>query len=78
MKRPATAHSSFYQRTDEGDDGLVVGKGTLFTVQKALPLMSDGGSIILTGSATGIKGPPALSIYSATKAAIRILEQAGV
>lgn len=48
-------------------------KGTIFTVQKALPLMSDGGSIILTGSSTGVMGTPAFSIYSATKAAIRNL-----
>ncbi|MHA8113363.1 SDR family NAD(P)-dependent oxidoreductase [Kosakonia cowanii] len=46
-------------------------KGTLFTVQKALPLMRAGGSIILTGSTTGSMGTPAFSIYSATKAAIR-------
>lgn len=46
-------------------------KGTLFTVQKALPLMGAGGSIILTGSTTGSMGTPAFSIYSATKAAIR-------
>ena len=46
-------------------------KGTLFTVQKALPLMQAGGSIILTGSTTGSTGTPAFSVYSATKAAIR-------
>ncbi|MCL9997958.1 MAG: SDR family oxidoreductase [Erythrobacter sp.] len=46
-------------------------KGTLFTVQKALPLMRDGGSIILTGSTASIKGTPAFSIYAASKAAIR-------
>jgi NAD(P)-dependent dehydrogenase (short-subunit alcohol dehydrogenase family) len=46
-------------------------KGTLFTVQKALPLMRTGGSIILTGSTTGSMGTPAFSVYSATKAAIR-------
>ncbi len=46
-------------------------KGTLFTVQKALPLFSSGGSIILTGSNTSIKGTPAFSVYSATKAAVR-------
>lgn len=46
-------------------------KGTLFTVQKALPLMQDGGSIILTGSTAGSTGTPAFSVYSATKAAIR-------
>ncbi|MFF2324198.1 SDR family NAD(P)-dependent oxidoreductase [Agrobacterium sp. NPDC058088] len=46
-------------------------KGTLFTVQKALPLMRAGGSIILTGSTTGSMGTAAFSVYSATKAAIR-------
>jgi NAD(P)-dependent dehydrogenase (short-subunit alcohol dehydrogenase family) len=46
-------------------------KGTLFTVQKALPLMKEGGSIILTGSTTGSTGTPAFSVYSATKAAVR-------
>jgi NAD(P)-dependent dehydrogenase (short-subunit alcohol dehydrogenase family) len=46
-------------------------KGTLYTVQKALPLMRSGGSIILTGSTTGSMGTPAFSVYSATKAAIR-------
>jgi NAD(P)-dependent dehydrogenase (short-subunit alcohol dehydrogenase family) len=46
-------------------------KGVLFTVQKALPLMGQGGSIILTGSTTSITGTPAFSVYSATKAAIR-------
>ena len=46
-------------------------KGTLFTMQKALPLLRDGASVILTGSANGNKGGAALSVYSATKAAIR-------
>jgi NAD(P)-dependent dehydrogenase (short-subunit alcohol dehydrogenase family) len=46
-------------------------RGTLFTVQKALPLMSAGGSIILTSSTTGSKGTRAFSVYSASKAAIR-------
>ncbi|MFO6431630.1 SDR family NAD(P)-dependent oxidoreductase [Erythrobacter sp. W302b] len=46
-------------------------RGTLFTVQKALPLMKAGGSIILTGSTTGSKGTSAFSVYSASKAAIR-------
>lgn len=46
-------------------------KGVLFTVQKALPLMRDGGSIVLTGSVTGSTGNPAFSVYSATKAAVR-------
>jgi NAD(P)-dependent dehydrogenase (short-subunit alcohol dehydrogenase family) len=46
-------------------------KGTLFTVQKALPLMSPGASIVLNGSMVSIKGFPAFSVYSATKAALR-------
>lgn len=46
-------------------------KGTLFTVQKALPLMAPGGSIILVGSTAGSSGAPAFSVYGATKAAIR-------
>lgn len=46
-------------------------KGTLFTVQKGLPLMRAGGSIILTGSTTGEMGTPSFSIYSASKAAVR-------
>ena len=48
-------------------------KGTLFTVQKGLPLMKNGGSIILTGSTVGSMGTPAMSIYSASKAAVRNL-----
>jgi NAD(P)-dependent dehydrogenase (short-subunit alcohol dehydrogenase family) len=46
-------------------------KGLLFTVQKALPLMSAGGSIILNASIVSIKGMAAFSVYSATKAAVR-------
>lgn len=46
-------------------------KGLLFTVQKGLPLMASGGSIILTGSSTSVMGTPRFSVYSATKAAIR-------
>jgi NAD(P)-dependent dehydrogenase (short-subunit alcohol dehydrogenase family) len=46
-------------------------KGTLFAVQKALALLNDGSSIILTGSVAGVKGTPAFGIYGATKAAIR-------
>lgn len=46
-------------------------KGTVYTVQKALPLMSAGGAIVLTGSGAGSKGFANLSVYSATKAAIR-------
>ncbi|KAA1176624.1 SDR family oxidoreductase [Rhizobium tropici] len=48
-------------------------KGLVFTVQKALPLMGQGASIILTGSSTGVMGTAAFSIYSATKAAVRNL-----
>jgi NAD(P)-dependent dehydrogenase (short-subunit alcohol dehydrogenase family) len=46
-------------------------KGTLFAVQKALPLLKDGGSIILTGSVAGSKGTAAQGVYGATKAALR-------
>jgi NAD(P)-dependent dehydrogenase (short-subunit alcohol dehydrogenase family) len=46
-------------------------KGVLFTVQKALPLLSDGASIILNASIVASKGFPANSVYSATKAAVR-------
>lgn len=46
-------------------------KGTLFTVQKALPLLKDGSSIILTASTTSIKGTESFSVYSASKAAVR-------
>ena len=46
-------------------------KGTLFTVQKALPLIQEGGSIILNASTAGSKGVEGFSVYSATKAAIR-------
>ncbi len=46
-------------------------RGTLFTVQKALPLLKDGGSIILTGSIAGVKGLEGMSVYNASKAAIR-------
>jgi NAD(P)-dependent dehydrogenase (short-subunit alcohol dehydrogenase family) len=48
-------------------------KGAIFTVQKALPLMGQGGSIILTGSSAGTTGAPAFTAYSASKAAVRNL-----
>ncbi len=48
-------------------------KGSIFTVQKALPLMGKGGSIILTGSSAGATGAPAFSAYGASKAAVRNL-----
>ena len=46
-------------------------RGTLFTVQKALPLFNDNGSIFLNGSIASIKGFPAFGVYSASKAAVR-------
>lgn len=46
-------------------------KGVLFTVQKALPLLTDGASIILNASVVGSKGLPSNSVYAATKAAVR-------
>lgn len=46
-------------------------KGLLFTVQKALPLLRDGSSIVLNASIVSVKGNPAFSVYSATKAAVR-------
>ena len=46
-------------------------RGTLFTIQKALPLMAEGSTIVLNASIAGIKGIPAFSVYAATKAAIR-------
>ncbi len=48
-------------------------KALVFTVQKALPLMGPGGSIILNASTSGVMGAPAFSIYSASKAAVRNL-----
>jgi len=59
--------------TEEGFDktfGLNV-RGTLFTVQKALPLFNDGGSIIMNGSIASIKGFANFGVYSASKAAVR-------
>jgi NAD(P)-dependent dehydrogenase (short-subunit alcohol dehydrogenase family) len=46
-------------------------RGTFFTVQKALPLMNDGGSIILVSSCLYMKGLPQVTVYAATKAAVR-------
>jgi NAD(P)-dependent dehydrogenase (short-subunit alcohol dehydrogenase family) len=53
-------------------------KGMVFTVQKALPLLVDGGTVILTSSVSGITGTAGLSIYSATKAAVRNLARSWV
>jgi NAD(P)-dependent dehydrogenase (short-subunit alcohol dehydrogenase family) len=46
-------------------------RGAYFTVQKALPIMNDGGSVILVGSGVWLKGYPAYGTYAATKAALR-------
>ncbi len=46
-------------------------RGVVFTVQKALPLLADGASVILTGSTAAVKGTANFSIYSASKAAVR-------
>ena len=46
-------------------------RGTLFTVQKALPLFNDGGSIIMNGSMAAVKGFPGFGVYAASKAALR-------
>jgi NAD(P)-dependent dehydrogenase (short-subunit alcohol dehydrogenase family) len=46
-------------------------RGVLFTVQKALPLLVDGASIVLTSSTTSVKGTANFSVYSASKAAVR-------
>src|ERR1700678_1664600 len=46
-------------------------RGTLFTVQKALPLLNDGASIIMTGSNASVKGFPGWGVYAASKAALR-------
>jgi NAD(P)-dependent dehydrogenase (short-subunit alcohol dehydrogenase family) len=48
-------------------------KGLLFTVQKALPLLREGGSIVLNASMAASKGMPAFSVYAASKAAVRSL-----
>ncbi len=48
-------------------------RGVVFTVQKALPLLTDGASVILTGSTAAVKGTANFSIYSASKAAVRSL-----
>jgi NAD(P)-dependent dehydrogenase (short-subunit alcohol dehydrogenase family) len=46
-------------------------RGTLFTVQKAVPLMTAGGSVIINGSASAVKGVPGSTVYAASKAALR-------
>jgi NAD(P)-dependent dehydrogenase (short-subunit alcohol dehydrogenase family) len=54
------------------DDVFAVNvRGTLLTVQKALPLMTAGGSVIINGSAGAVKGVPGSTVYAASKAALR-------
>jgi NAD(P)-dependent dehydrogenase (short-subunit alcohol dehydrogenase family) len=53
-------------------------KGMVFTLQSALPLLSQGASVILTGSTAGTVGTPAFSIYSASKAAVRNLARSWI
>jgi len=69
----AAKFASFGQITEDLFDSIFSTnvKGLLFTVQKALPLMPDGASIILNASIVGSKGLAANSVYSATKAAVR-------
>lgn len=59
--------------TEEHYDRIFVSnvKGVLFTVQKALPLLVDGGSVVLAGSTTTLQGTENFSVYSASKAAVR-------
>ncbi len=66
-------YAPFGEITEEFYDSIfdVNVKGMLFTVQKALPLLPDGASIILNASIVASKGLPANSVYSATKAAVR-------
>jgi NAD(P)-dependent dehydrogenase (short-subunit alcohol dehydrogenase family) len=53
-------------------------KGVVFTVQKALPLLAEGASVVLNASTTSVKGTPAFSIYSASKAAVRNLARSWI
>ncbi|KQM18201.1 SDR family NAD(P)-dependent oxidoreductase [Novosphingobium sp. Leaf2] len=62
-----------YQRTFDTNV-----KGTIFTVQKALPLLKDGASIVLTSSNAGASGTPAFSVYGASKAAVRNLARSWI
>src|SRR5215813_211489 len=66
-------YAPFGEITEEFYDSIfdINVKGLLFTVQKALPLLPDGASIILNASIVASKGLPANSVYSATKAAVR-------
>ena len=66
---PAKLGEITEQHFDASFDLIV--RGTLFTVQKALPLLNDGGSIIMTGSVASVKGFPGFGVYAAAKAALR-------
>jgi NAD(P)-dependent dehydrogenase (short-subunit alcohol dehydrogenase family) len=59
--------------TEEHFDGIfdINVRGLLFSVQKALPLFRDGGSIVLNASVASVKGMPGMGVYSASKAAVR-------
>ena len=71
----ATGAAPLAEATAEHYDGIfgVNARGVFFTVQKALPLLADGASIILVSSVMQHKGVPGLSVYSASKAAVRSL-----
>jgi NAD(P)-dependent dehydrogenase (short-subunit alcohol dehydrogenase family) len=66
----ARINQVYQERIDKWKQ-LLGPRGTLFTVQKALPLMNDGGSIILNGSVASVKGTAAFGVYAASKAALR-------
>jgi NAD(P)-dependent dehydrogenase (short-subunit alcohol dehydrogenase family) len=68
-------HAPLGSITEEHFDSIfdINVKGLVFTVQKALPLIPDGGSIVLNASIVSIKGFPSFSIYAASKAAVRSL-----
>jgi NAD(P)-dependent dehydrogenase (short-subunit alcohol dehydrogenase family) len=69
----ATRVARLGEITDDDLDSLLATniKGVIYTVQKALPVLNDNASIILMGSSTADRGRPGLSIYAATKAAVR-------
>lgn len=69
----STRVSRLGEITEDDLDALLTTnvKGVVYTVQKALPLLNDNASIILTGSTTADRGRPGLSVYAATKAAVR-------
>ncbi|PRY04477.1 SDR family NAD(P)-dependent oxidoreductase [Paraburkholderia sp. BL25I1N1] len=69
IMEPTTLQDTSPEHFDRTFD--INAKGLLFTVQKALPLMTNGGSIVLVASVTSIKGVPGYGTYSATKAAVR-------